>query len=694
MSKTGGGSCWGEADRLSLAPEWAPQPWVNATTLPSSLAMPLAQTPNVSDERSGEADEEAAGIAAVGRLLGERRVRALLAVVPPLGGQVAPLEGEHPLASEPDLSREGAVEGVHVVAGRPRGHESRVVLLGREHVAWAEVAGLDALLVRRPRRRDDRLVAGEQHDLVDGDLLGVGRAGDGHRPVPAAVAGLRAREVVRDETVALLDRAQVIAHRSGVGSLVRGVAGDVDGRDQQRVGGHVLIVAHGSACSVPGVRQDEAMEENERFASALHPSPKPNGPLASRGRDAFSEGVGRLVARGSSSAFLGARRFTQSGGAGESGLSRLLELHAFNTAGDAAVAVSLAGTLFFTVPTEQASSQVALFLVLTMLPFAVVAPLIGPFLDRFRRGRRWAIGATLAVRAFCCWVLAGAVVDESASFYLAALGVLISSKAYGVTRAAAVPRLLPSEFTLVKANSRISLTGTAAAVISAPLAVGAAAIGAPWALRYAAVLFVIGTIFAILLPDRVDSSAGEETVSIAGRRHGIAVSRDVVNGLRSNAGLRLLTGFLTIFMAFVLREPPDSMGWGGNATILMALVIGAAGLGNTLGIVIGSWAKSHRPERVVLAVLVLDVVGARRGGGVLQVADRGRPRSHGGAVPVAGQAEPRRPHPARRRRGGPHQHVRPFGDAASALVGDRRADRHRTVHGRRLGTRWAWSSPR
>jgi MFS family permease len=243
-----------------------------------------------------------------------------------------------------------------------------------------------------------------------------------------------------------------------------------------------------------------------------------------------------------------------------------------------------------------------------MLPFAVVAPLIGPFLDRFRHGRRWAIGTTLAVRAFCCWVLAGAVVDESPTFYLAALGVLVSSKAYGVTRAAAVPRLLPVEFTLVKANSRISLTGTAAAVISAPLAVGAAAIGAPWALRYAAVLFVIGTILAILLPERVDSTAGEEQVDIAGRRHGIVVSRNVVNGLRSNAGLRLLTGFLTIFMAFVLREPPDSMGWGGNATVLMALVIGSAGLGNTLGIVIGSWTKSRRPERVVLAVLVLDVV--------------------------------------------------------------------------------------
>jgi len=156
------------------------------------------------------------------------------------------------------------------------------------------------------------------------------------------------------------------------------------------------------------------MAENERLGPPGQEGPPPPFPEADEqtrfgGARRFSENAGRLIARGGVSAFLGARRFTHSGGAGESGLARLLELHAFNTAGDAAVAVSLAGTLFFTVPTEQASSQVALFLVLTMLPFAVVAPLIGPFLDRFRRGRRWAIGTTLAVRAFCCWVLAGAV---------------------------------------------------------------------------------------------------------------------------------------------------------------------------------------------------------------------------------------------------------------------------------------------
>lgn len=90
-------------------------------------------------------------------------------------------------------------------------------------------------------------------------------------------------------------------------------------------------------------------------------------------------------------------------------------------------------------------------------------------------------------------------------------------------------------------------------------------------------------------------------------RRGIRISIAVVNALRSNSGLRLLTGFLTIFMAFTLREPPESVGWSGNATILLGLVIGGAGAGSTIGTLIGSAAKSRRPERVVLAVLVLDV---------------------------------------------------------------------------------------
>jgi MFS family permease len=270
------------------------------------------------------------------------------------------------------------------------------------------------------------------------------------------------------------------------------------------------------------------------------------------------------------------------------------------------VAISLAGTLFFQVPTDQARGQVALFLGLTMLPFAIVAPLIGPVLDRFRRGRRWAIGTTMAARAFLCWVLAGSVGGDSLALFPAALGVLVSSKAYGVTRAAAVPRLMPERLGLVKANSRISLAGITGAAVSAPLALAFATLGPEWSLRYGFVVFVCATILAILLPAAVDHADDEETARLTGTGRA-RVPPIVVRALRCNAGLRLLSGFLTLYMAFLLREKPLP-GWEERPELLLGLVIGSAGLGNALGIGLGSILRAVRAEWVVVAVLVADTV--------------------------------------------------------------------------------------
>jgi len=337
-------------------------------------------------------------------------------------------------------------------------------------------------------------------------------------------------------------------------------------------------------------------------------APEPAGPRFDGARKAgAATGRGlRRTGRGGAAAatyvMRQARRATQAEGAGASGLSRIIELHAFNAAGDAAVAISLAGTLFFQVPTEEARGQVALFLGLTMLPFAIVAPLIGPILDRFSHGRRWAIGLTMAARAFLCWVLAGEVTSDSIALFPAALGVLVASKAYGVTRAAAVPRVVPPELGLVKANSRISLAGITGAAVSAPLAVLASLAGADWSLRYAFLVFVGGTILAILLPPKVDDPAGEERARLGGRARVPAV---VVRGLRCNGGLRLLSGFLTLFMAFLLRDEPFP-GWEERPELLLALVIGSAGLGNTIGIALGSLLREVRPAAVVVLVLIAD----------------------------------------------------------------------------------------
>jgi MFS family permease len=324
---------------------------------------------------------------------------------------------------------------------------------------------------------------------------------------------------------------------------------------------------------------------------------------AATGRGVRRTGAGG--ARAASYVFRQARRASHAEGAGDSGLSRLIEMHAFNAAGDAAVAISLAGTLFFQVPTEQARGQVAMFLLLTMLPFAIVAPLIGPALDRFSHGRRWAIGSTMAFRAFLCWVLASEVLEESLVLFPAALGVLVASKAYGVTRAAAVPRLIPPTLGLVKANSRISLAGMAGAGISAPIAVLASMAGPDWSLRFAFLVFVGGTIMAILLPAKVDDSRGEEQALLSGTRTRARVPGIVVRGLRCNMGLRVLSGFLTLFMAFLLRDKPFP-GWEDRPELLLALVIGAAGVGNAIGIGLGSILRNVSPGIVVVLVLIAD----------------------------------------------------------------------------------------
>ena len=114
------------------------------------------------------------------------------------------------------------------------------------------------------------------------------------------------------------------------------------------------------------------------------------------------------------------------------------------------IAVSLAGTLFFAATTDAQRGNVALYLLVTMAPFAVLAPVIGPLLDRLQTGRRWAIAASALGRALLALVMARHFDDFW--LYPAALGVLVLSKAHNVLRAAVVPRVLPAQMSVRRAR--------------------------------------------------------------------------------------------------------------------------------------------------------------------------------------------------------------------------------------------------
>lgn len=310
--------------------------------------------------------------------------------------------------------------------------------------------------------------------------------------------------------------------------------------------------------------------------------------------------------------------WNRSAGAGESGLARLVEMHALQSAADAFVTVALAGSLFFSVPTHQARTRVGLYLLIAMAPFAVVAPLLGPLLDRFQHGRRIALAATMVVRATLALVIGHALAGnnlstaETLALYPAALGVLVAQKTYTIARSATVPRLLPQELTLVQANSRLTLVGVFAPGIGAAVALAVIKTGGHhWALRLAAAVYIAAAVYALRLPRWADGGkevrANESRLKLASPLKLGQPDGEVAAALRSAAALRWLGGFLLFFGAFVVQE--HSIGGMPKAVALAALAVGI-GVGNFTGTLIGARLSKVGVASPRLGALLLTVTAA------------------------------------------------------------------------------------
>jgi MFS family permease len=303
------------------------------------------------------------------------------------------------------------------------------------------------------------------------------------------------------------------------------------------------------------------------------------------------------------------------GGAGEAGMMRLLDLHAASCAGDTLVAIGLAGTIFFSVPVGEARGRVALYLLITMLPFALLAPVVGPVLDRFRHGRRYALAVTMLGRAFLAYMISEHI--GGFTLYPAAFGMLALSRAYGVARSAAVPRVLPEGLGLSEAGARASVFGTFAGAVVAPIGIGLYAIGPQWTLRVAMVVFVVGMVISLRLPPRADSQPPEtlpRLFQLPGHKGAKVLSgRLVVASLAGSATLRALYGFLTLFLAFTIRAhhaPVTLPGWKLPVATAIGLVATALGLGSFLATAVGTTLRIHRPAVLQAVAVVLAAVAA------------------------------------------------------------------------------------
>jgi MFS family permease len=307
-------------------------------------------------------------------------------------------------------------------------------------------------------------------------------------------------------------------------------------------------------------------------------------------------------------------------GAEESGLTGLIWHQVMSYAADSMVAVALATTVFFGASTHAQRGNVLLYLLITMAPFAVVAPVIGPALDRLQHGRRWAMAGTAVGRGILAAFMAQHP-TELLVLYPCALGSLVLSKAYAVIRAAAAPRLVPPGMTLVEANARLSIFGIGAGIIGGGFcglvikATGDSYSAGLWA---AAIAFFVCAYFAIRLPKHIDAVSSAPPPARTARSPGSRISLaqrmrmwarrgfvpGVITSLQGESMLRFMAGFLTIFLAFHI----EATSHGFDAALALGGVVIGSGAGSFTGTGIGTRLKLAHPERVILICAVISAV--------------------------------------------------------------------------------------
>src|SRR5437879_539057 len=187
----------------------------------------------------------------------------------------------------------------------------------------------------------------------------------------------------------------------------------------------------------------------------------------------------------------------------------LARAYAASIGGDAFVAVALAGSLFFMVPSAEARPKVALYLLLTMTPFGLVAPVLGPALDRAKTKRATLATASCVARAVLCLLMARHL--HSLLFYPEAFGVLVLMKGFQVAKSALVPGVVSDRGELVRANSRLTLNGVVGGAIAGGIAAGVLKVWSGSAvLVIGAVVYLGAAVLSARIPVQGVVSAPEE----------------------------------------------------------------------------------------------------------------------------------------------------------------------------------------
>ena len=340
------------------------------------------------------------------------------------------------------------------------------------------------------------------------------------------------------------------------------------------------------------------------------------------------------------------QRAATADGADKSGLTALTWPVVANFAVDSAMAVALANTLFFAAATGESKGRVALYLLITIAPFAVIAPLIGPALDRLQHGRRAALATSFLLRTVLAVVLITNYDSATGSYpswvlYPCALGMMVLSKSFSVLRSAVTPRVMPPTIDLVRVNSRLTMFGLiGGTIVGGGIAAAAewlfsTLLGLPGALFVVVFVTVAGASLTMRIPKWVEVTEGEVPTTLSYHGHGSEwdwldeqptevidrkvarrqpLGRNIITSLWGNCTIKAMVGFLFLYPAFVAKAH-DASGW--VQLGILGTIGAAAAIGNFAGNFTAARLRLGRPSRLVvraaIAVTVVALLAAVTG---------------------------------------------------------------------------------
>jgi len=266
--------------------------------------------------------------------------------------------------------------------------------------------------------------------------------------------------------------------------------------------------------------------------------------------------------------------------------ARLARVQLVSAGGDALLTIALAGSLFFNLDPDAARPKVALYLILTIAPFAIVGPLIGPLIDRLRGGRR----AMVIVSGFGRTVLAFLMIRHLDSLLLfpEAFGALVLGKTYHVAKSAIVPGLVRGNEDLVEANSKLVLLSGLGGALAAGPGLLLALIGSKWVLGAAMIVFGMVVPLGARLPK---TSIARDPIAEAERND--LRSAGIILAASAMAILRGMTGFTLFLVAFWLRREDA-------ATIWFGLMVASSALGAFIGAIAAPPLRRYVKEEYLL----------------------------------------------------------------------------------------------